>query len=119
APSEVVGRPKGQVWVGPHSDVYSFGRASAFALTGRPEPDAADLLLLDQTWRDLLAECQAWTIGQRPAHFALVLERLSRIPGAEDIISRSERTMHESVIADHTAALEAGPPRAITYINRG
>ena len=46
AAPEVVGKPKGQVWVGPHSDVYAFGKLAAFALTGRPDPDGGDLVLL-------------------------------------------------------------------------
>src|SRR5262249_19766031 len=62
APVEVVGRPKGQVWVGPHSDIYSFGKLCAFALTGRPDPDGGDLVLLPEPWRQLLADCTAWTI---------------------------------------------------------
>src|SRR5206468_11617535 len=41
APSEVIGRPKGLVWVGPHSDIYSFGKLCCFVLTGSPEVPAA------------------------------------------------------------------------------
>jgi tetratricopeptide (TPR) repeat protein len=118
APVEVVGRPKGQVWVGPHSDIYSFGRLCAFALTGRPDPDGGDMLLLAEPWRQLLQECSAWTIGARPAHFGLVLERLGQVPGSDELISRLERWTHEDTVAEHTAALALSPGRHSALFNR-
>src|SRR5262249_44736234 len=117
APIEVVGRPKGQVWVGPHSDVYSFGRLCAFGLTGKPDPDPGDLLLLDEGWKSLLADCTAWAQAKRPAHFGPVLDRISHLTGAGDLVARVERDLHDVTIAEHSAALEAAPasPPALTH----
>jgi tetratricopeptide (TPR) repeat protein len=118
-PPEVVGKPKGQVWVGPHSDVFSFGKLSAFALMARPDPDAGDRVVLSDAWRDALDACTGWTIAQRPGHFGAVLDRLAELPGAGDVIDRSERAMHEATIAEHTAALEADKENVTAYVNRG
>jgi tetratricopeptide (TPR) repeat protein len=118
APSEVVGKPKGQVWVGPHSDVYSFGKLCAFALTGRPDPGAGDRALLPEPWRQLLDDCTAWTIGRRPEHFGLVLDRLAALAG-NDLAGRIEHDMHEATVAEHTAALQADPADFGARVNRG
>ena len=85
APPEVLGKPKGQVWVGPHSDVYAFGRLCPFALTGRPEPDAGDLHAVPEPWKPLIGELTSWTIAGRPPHFGAVLERMSQLPGAGEL----------------------------------
>src|SRR5262249_49018649 len=53
-PPEVVGKPKGQVWVGPHSDVFGFGKLCAFALTGKADPDGGDRVLLSEAWQQFL-----------------------------------------------------------------
>jgi tetratricopeptide (TPR) repeat protein len=119
AAPEVVARPKGQVWVGPHSDVYSFGRLCAFALTGRPDPDGGDLVILPDEWRQLLDACLGWTIAARPQHFGVVLDQLARLPGARAVIDRVERDLHEATIADHTATLLAEPGNTAALINRG
>jgi tetratricopeptide (TPR) repeat protein len=119
APVEVVARPKGQVWVGPHSDIYSFGKLSAFALTGRADPDAGDLARLPEPWRQLLADCTAWTTGRRPEHFGVVLDRLSQMPGAGERVRRIEHDLHAITIAEHTAALEVDPDQVTELVNRG
>jgi tetratricopeptide (TPR) repeat protein len=119
APPEVVGRPKGQVWVGPHSDLYSFGRLCAYGLTGRPDPDNADRLLLGEVWPKLLDECTAWTINRRPAHLGIVMDRIAQAPGAGDLVSRIERDLHATTIAELTAAVEADPASAAARIARG
>jgi tetratricopeptide (TPR) repeat protein len=118
-PPEVVGKPKGQVWVGPHSDVFSFGKLTAFALMARPDPDAGDRVILSDAWREALDVCTGWVIGRRPEHFGAVLERLSQLPGAQAVIDRCEQAMHEATVAEHTAALEADPENATAYVNRG
>ncbi len=119
APVEVVARPKGQVWVGPQSDIYSFGKLCAFALTGRADPDGDDLQHLPEIWRQLLADCTAWTIGGRPEHLGLVLDRLSHLPDAGERIRHIEHDLHEITIAEHSAALEIDPHQVAALINRG
>ncbi len=118
-PPEVVGKPKGQVWIGPHSDVYSFGKLSCFALMARPDPDAGDRVILPDDWAKLLDACANWVQAKRPEHFGFVLDRLSHLPGANDRINRLEREMYESTVRDHTAALERNPANVAAYINRG
>jgi tetratricopeptide (TPR) repeat protein len=119
APPEVVGRPKGQVWVGPHSDLYSFGRLCLFGLTGKPDPDPADRLLLPEAWRKLLDELTAWTINRRPAHAGLVLDRLAQAPGAEGLVGRLDRDLYDSAIEALSARLEAEPDDADAHAQRG
>lgn len=119
APVEVVARPKGQVWVGPHSDIYSFGKLCAFALTGHPKPDNDHLLRLPEVWRQLLADCTAWTIAARPEHLGPVLDRLSHLPDAGERIREIEHDLHEVTIAEHTAALEVDPHQITVLVNRG
>jgi tetratricopeptide (TPR) repeat protein len=126
APPEVVGKPKGQVWVGPHSDVYGFGRLCCFALTARPDPDAGDRVILSEGWADLLDAFANWVQAKRPEHFGLVLDRLSHLtlslPGsgsAADRIGRIEREMYESTVRDHSATLETDPENVAAYVNRG
>jgi tetratricopeptide (TPR) repeat protein len=126
APPEVVGRPKGQVWVGPHSDLYSFGRLCAFGLTGRPDPDAADRMLLPEGWQKLIDGCVGWTINRRPAHAGAVLDELAQLPGADERIGRIERDVNESAVAALTARIESAPDdlaailqRAAAYFRQG
>ena len=119
APPEVVGKPKGHVWVGPHSDVYAFGKLTAFALTGRPDPDGGDLVILPEPWKQLLDDLTGWTIRARPPHFGAVLDRLSQLPGAGERVNAVERDMYESTIADHTAALAADPADFAALVSRG
>lgn len=118
APPEVVSRPKGQVWVGPHSDLYSFGRLCAFALTGQPAPDPADQLLLPEAWQQLIDACTGWTINRRPRHAGVVVDMLAQMPGADDRINRVERDLYESTLEGLTARLEGDPEDVAAYLQR-
>jgi serine/threonine-protein kinase len=62
--------------VGPHSDVFGFGRTCYFALFHEPYPDQEDLETLPPPWKDLLGRCTAKKIDRRPKDFAAVLDRL-------------------------------------------
>ncbi|MHB1425057.1 MAG: tetratricopeptide repeat protein [Gemmataceae bacterium] len=126
APIEVLGKPKGQAWIGPHSDIYSFGKVCAFALTGRADPPLHSPLgtgggdmVLPETWRQLLADCTAWTFGSRPEDFDLVLNRLSQLPDADERIRRLDSDLHEITIAEHTASLAVQPDQVSALVNRG
>jgi tetratricopeptide (TPR) repeat protein len=118
-PSEVVGRPKGHVWVGPHSDIYSFGKLCCFALTGRADPDSGDRVILSDGWNKLLNDLTAWILSQRPNHIGLVLDRLSNLAGPGDLITRIERQMYAVTIRDHTETLALEPDNIQALINRG
>ncbi len=118
APPEVVGKPKGNVWVGPHSDVYAFGKLAAFALTGRPDPDGGDLVILPEPWKRFLDDLTGWTIRARPAHFGAVMDRLGQLAPAKDLVGAVERDLYESTIADHTAALVADPADVAALVGR-
>ncbi len=65
--------------VGPHSDVFGFGRTCYFALFREPAPDQEDLDTLPQPWKDFLGRCTAKKIDRRPKDFAAVLERLAGV----------------------------------------
>jgi formylglycine-generating enzyme required for sulfatase activity/tRNA A-37 threonylcarbamoyl transferase component Bud32 len=66
--------------VGPHSDVFGFGRTCYFALFGEPYPDQEDLDSLPQPWREFLGRCTAGKkIERRPGDFAAVLVGLRAI----------------------------------------
>jgi tetratricopeptide (TPR) repeat protein len=118
AAPELLGKPKGQVWVGPHSDVYSFGKLSAFALTGHPDPDGGDLVLLPEGWKSLLPDLAAWPLLKRLPHFGAVLPCLAHLPGAKDIVAAVGRDLFESTIAEHTAALAADPKDFAALVRR-
>ncbi len=118
APPEVVARPKGQVWVGPHSDVFAFGRLALFALTGKADPDAGDRVILNDFWRQLIDDCTHWIQSGRPAHISLVLDRLSQLPGSGERIDRAERVVYEEAVARNTAILDRAPNDADALVNR-
>ena len=119
SPPEVVGKPKGQVWIGPHSDVFNFGKLCSFALTGRPDPDAGDRVILSEDWANLLDTCANWVQAKRPEHFGFVLDRLAHLVGGNDRINRIEKEMYESTVRDHTATLTNDPDNVAAYVNRG
>jgi tetratricopeptide (TPR) repeat protein len=119
AAPEVVARPKGQCWIGPHSDVFAFGRLCLFALTGKADPDGGDRVLIPEPWQKLIDDCTAWVQSQRPAHFGIVLDRLGLLPGASEHIQRAERLAYEEAVAFHTAQLEQTPNDVDTLLNRG
>lgn len=118
SPPEVIGRPKGQVWVGPHSDVYNFGKLACFLLTGRPNTDSADREHLTPEWCQFLDDCTAWAMARRLGHFGLVLERLSTLAGDAARVDRLEQQLHEASIAGHTEAVERNPDDVGALVNR-
>ena len=94
---EVVGKPKGQVWVGPHSDVYSLGKLSAFALTGKADPESARQgAAFHAGFGQRLADGLR-RHGLRPprlAHVGLVLEQLERPVRSRRPHGSRERTLY-------------------------
>ncbi len=119
SPPEVISRPKGQVWVGPHSDLYSFGKLTAFALTGKPDPDSGDRLLLPEAWNQLLDRCTAWTINRRPSHVGLVTEQLAQTLNGDELLVRVERDMHQASLEALTERIESNPDDVEARMQRG
>src|SRR5262249_13347083 len=90
-------------WVGPHSDVYGLGRLSAFALTGRPDPDAGDRVILPEPWQKLLDAATAWAMAHRLPHVGAVLDRLAPLSGPHGPIDRSQPTPSPAAAAPSPA----------------
>jgi len=125
-PPELTGRPKGHVWVGPHSDFYGFGRLCALLLTGKPDPDTADRLLLPDNWGALLSVCTSWTIPRRPAHAGPILELLTAGDGANERAAQIDKQIHQHALEEIQAQLAADPDnltallaRSTIYIRQG
>jgi formylglycine-generating enzyme required for sulfatase activity/tRNA A-37 threonylcarbamoyl transferase component Bud32 len=87
--------------VGPHSDVFGFGRTCYFALYREPYPDQEDIDTLPQPWKDLLGRSAARKLDRRPKDFAQVLERLSEI-----------QTPRSAVVTTQPATPPSSPPPA-------
>jgi hypothetical protein len=94
---------------GPHSDVYGFARTCCYALFGTVEP-------LPRHWRGvpgplaaLLEGCLAWSVQERLADFAAVLERLEPLsrPGARRRPASAPRSA-PAVGAPRPATAQAG-----------
>jgi tRNA A-37 threonylcarbamoyl transferase component Bud32 len=64
--------------LGPHCDVYGFGKTAYFALLGTPDPDDHQRATLPKAWRKFLSECVAHPQTRLP-DFAAVLKLLNRI----------------------------------------
>jgi serine/threonine protein kinase len=77
AAPEQMGRLPG-VAIGPHSDVYGFGKTCYYALLGTPDPDEKQRATLPLAWRKFLSDCTAQP-GNRLADFGVVLRRLARL----------------------------------------
>jgi formylglycine-generating enzyme required for sulfatase activity len=76
--------------VGPHSDVYGFGRTCYFALFGDPEPDLDEIARLPQSWYQFLGGCNAKKIARRPGDFAAVLDQLETLFKASQTAASSK-----------------------------
>jgi tetratricopeptide (TPR) repeat protein len=78
AAPEQLGRLPGTA-VGPHSDVYGFGRTCYYALLGTPEPDDREKDGLPEGWRRLLSGCTGRWLGNRFPDFWAVADQLAAI----------------------------------------
>lgn len=77
AAPEQMGKLPG-VTLGPHSDVFGFGKTCYFAALGTPDPDDKQKATLPVGWRKLLSDCIAHP-PHRLADFSAVLQRLVRL----------------------------------------
>ena len=75
--------------IGPHSDVFGFGRTCYFSLFREPYPDQEDIDTLPPPWKDFLGRCTAKKIDRRPKDFAAVLAGLAtlREPGSIGVVA--------------------------------
>jgi tetratricopeptide (TPR) repeat protein len=79
AAPEQMGKLPG-VGLGPHSDVYGFGRTCYYALLGIADADDRQKAKLPASWRKFLADCTAHP-PHRVADFGVVLRRLAKLQG--------------------------------------
>lgn len=78
AAPEQMGRLPG-IAVGPHSDLYSFGKTCCYALFGTPQPGPKQWRHLSEEWlSDLLGDCLAEQPHERPESVTVVLARLDQ-----------------------------------------
>ena len=75
APPEQMGESPG-VAVGPHSDVYAFGKTLCFALFQTTEPKRRHLIGVSPAWAELLEQCTDHDVGHRYPGFGPVIEQL-------------------------------------------
>ncbi len=87
--------------IGPHSDVFGFGRMCYFALFREPYPDQEDLDSLPQSWKHFLGRCTAKRIDRRPEDFAAVLLGLRAIQEPSRTPAHQYRTAPASLAAIH------------------
>src|SRR5262249_56660004 len=111
-------RPKAQLWVGAPSHFYTFGRLCFAGLTGRPDPDTADRILLPEQWQRLLDELTAWVIDKRPSHAGMVLDPLAATPGAGTLISQIERDLPATTIGELPRQRGAEPTDLAALLKR-
>ncbi len=78
--------------VGPHSDVFGFGRTCLFALFKTTQPRTRLIRALPEPWPDLLDDCCDQEIGPRPKDFAAVLERLAGIQEPRETVEALRRS---------------------------
>jgi serine/threonine protein kinase len=78
AAPEQMGRLPG-VKVGPHSDVYGFGKTFCYALFKTVQPLRKHWRDVPEALADLLEACLGETPEERPANFAAVLQRLEQM----------------------------------------
>ncbi|MFO0953122.1 MAG: bifunctional serine/threonine-protein kinase/formylglycine-generating enzyme family protein [Isosphaeraceae bacterium] len=85
--------------VGPHSDVFGFGRTCYFALFGEPEPDFHDIESIPKPWYNLLGKCAARKIDRRPRDFEDVLLQLRKIQGRGEESAHPSRANPDSLLS--------------------
>jgi serine/threonine protein kinase len=73
----------GDVQIGPHSDVYAFGRTCYFALLGTPDPDELERESLPEGWRRFLGRCTGRKLANRYKDFSEVLKELRALAEAK------------------------------------
>ncbi len=115
---EVIGRPKGHVWVGPHSDIYALGQLCLFAMTGRVDAGIAEMHRLTDDWHKLLDHCTAWTINRRPASMDLVMTALEAL-APQGFVHDMERDHQEATVAAHSVTIADDPDNVAARSHRG
>ena len=71
-----------RIAAGPPADVYGFAKTCCYALFETTEPTFQDWQKVPTEWAELLGHCLNKNPERRPARFADVLDRLSRLPTA-------------------------------------
>jgi len=70
--------------IGPHSDVFGFGRTCYFTLFGTPKPDEVDREKMPNDWRYFLRDCSATQLTNRISDMKTVIARLAELVPPSD-----------------------------------
>ena len=85
------------VAVGPHSDVYGFGKTCCYALFQTPEPTLRHWNSIAPRLADLLGQCLERLPAGRPADFGQVLTRLAALRPDEPAVAQLEEERRRRV----------------------
>jgi serine/threonine protein kinase len=107
AAPEQMGKLEGAL--GPHSDVYGFGKTCTFALLGTPIPDEVQKKKLDAGWKKFLNDCTANPENRLP-DFGAVLKRIGGLRGAKKPAARRERDEDKEDSAENIGAVTPPEP---------
>lgn len=89
--------------VGPHSDVFGFGRTCLFALFATTQPRARLLRELPEPWPDLLDDCCDPNVATRLKDFGAVRERLVTTWDSDDVVADEPSPKEKAGVATATA----------------
>jgi serine/threonine protein kinase len=119
AAPEQMGKLPG-VAIGPHSDVYGFGKTCYFALLGTPDPDDKQKGSLPLGWRKFLSDCTAQP-GNRLPEFEAVLRRLARLKVPKPSGKKRRKSVKQPDATEKTApetVTAATPPASPSGVFR-
>ncbi len=104
------------VAVGPHSDVYGFGKSCYYALLGTSHPDDVEKDTLPEGWRKFLAKCTGRTLANRWQNFAEVLAGLVELSKPASVKATPQGSVPEGLALEVSPGPAPGPTKQPTAL---